>query len=459
MKANRLTLRIAIYLFISLLAPNIMHADNSLISSVIVDRTNSSNDEVLFQVSFFDALTSNPQNFPDFYIVALPTSHDFADSSHIICGTDTSDPSIELDTEISWEIDSNDSSVLTISMTGMSQEGYYGICPTNNENAFEDISAPVSEFYKLNYPAYVTNVTSSNLDGTYIKDDTILITIKFSEPVWFSEDFNPSLELELNNPETFAYLAVPFDVETITDTLEFEYTVIDGDTTDDLQYESTASFVLLDGYSVDTFGTELDVYQALPSVNPVAPNSLAGNKDIIVDTIMEPQEAGEPLEVNAISEDKDSVKQGKSGGGVVSINTINTSSSDNSPLPEEAESAVTDSSCPHFITYHDVGERKDEIQKIQGFLNTYENATLTVDGLYGMDTFQAVKAFQSKYASAILEPWGLGPDEATGFWYKSTVRFANYLLGCDTPAIEVEDGIIIDEYPSDIKKYIESNTK
>jgi hypothetical protein len=59
-------------------------------------------------------------------------------------------------------------------------------------------------------------------------------------------------------------------------------------------------------------------------------------------------------------------------------------------------------------------------------------------GYYGPITDRAIRAFQAKYASEILTPWGM--TAPSGYWYKTTRKKANELVGCQEGAVELENG-------------------
>lgn len=61
----------------------------------------------------------------------------------------------------------------------------------------------------------------------------------------------------------------------------------------------------------------------------------------------------------------------------------------------------------------------EEVKILQNFLNGHMNSGLVVDGVFGGKTEAAVKAFQLKYASDILTPWG--NTVPTGIVYKTTL--------------------------------------
>ena len=92
-------------------------------------------------------------------------------------------------------------------------------------------------------------------------------------------------------------------------------------------------------------------------------------------------------------------------------------------------------SCPVFTGYAKIWDRnndKNEVVKIQNFLNDKMGESLKADGTFGLGTYFAVKRFQEKYYSEIIVPWAPvnGLDHSTGWWHKTTSAWANELLGC-----------------------------
>src|SRR3989338_5010158 len=68
------------------------------------------------------------------------------------------------------------------------------------------------------------------------------------------------------------------------------------------------------------------------------------------------------------------------------------------------------------------GVKNDETQVklLQQYLNTYEHANLVLDGVFDADDETAVIAWQEKYASEILAPWGI--VHGTGYIYKTSLQ-------------------------------------
>lgn len=62
----------------------------------------------------------------------------------------------------------------------------------------------------------------------------------------------------------------------------------------------------------------------------------------------------------------------------------------------------------------------NDVKLLERYLNTYENAALTVDGVYAMNDYEAVVKWQEKYANEILKPWGL--SKGTGYVFITSLR-------------------------------------
>ncbi|MDM8551145.1 hypothetical protein QUF72_13760, partial [Desulfobacterales bacterium HSG2] len=116
----------------------------------------------------------------------------------------------------------------------------------------------------------VTSVTSTAADGTYYETGSIAVTVIFSENVIVTG--TPQLTLETG--------VVDYTSGTGSDTLTFNYTISESDTSTDLDYVSTAALAL-NGGSIKN-GSGDDAVLTLPS--PGEANSLGDNKAIVIDT-------------------------------------------------------------------------------------------------------------------------------------------------------------------------------
>lgn len=66
---------------------------------------------------------------------------------------------------------------------------------------------------------------------------------------------------------------------------------------------------------------------------------------------------------------------------------------------------------------------QEEVEKLETFLNESEWESLDVDGRYGQDDFDAVKRFQVKHRSEILDPWDI--SNPTWYVYTTTIKKIN----------------------------------
>jgi hypothetical protein len=82
-------------------------------------------------------------------------------------------------------------------------------------------------------------------------------------------------------------------------------------------------------------------------------------------------------------------------------------------------------SCSYLRDYLKIDWQNDpiEVLKLQSFLNVFEKENLSLTGVFGQATFEAVQRFQVKYKGDILEPWG--PKVTTGFVYILTKKKIN----------------------------------
>jgi peptidoglycan hydrolase-like protein with peptidoglycan-binding domain len=93
-----------------------------------------------------------------------------------------------------------------------------------------------------------------------------------------------------------------------------------------------------------------------------------------------------------------------------------------------------DGTCGIYLTQflrRGVQNDTGEVRKLQEFLNLHMNAGLMVDGIFGIQTEQAVNTFQLAYWEEILAPWApYGFPEVmkpSGWVYKTTQRKINMI--------------------------------
>lgn len=105
------------------------------------------------------------------------------------------------------------------------------------------------------------------------------------------------------------------------------------------------------------------------------------------------------------------------------------------PFSNEGSVLGATTSCsPYLYTYIMYGANnndKSEVMKLQQFLNEYLGYNLPIDGVYGLDSYNALKAFQLKHSQEVLSPWvGItlqNASKGTGFMYKTTQRWINMI--------------------------------
>ncbi|MBI2605031.1 MAG: hypothetical protein HYW49_03015 [Deltaproteobacteria bacterium] len=121
--------------------------------------------------------------------------------------------------------------------------------------------------------ATVTNVSSTNANGTYALGQTIAVTVTFSKAVTVTG--TPQLTLETGTSDAVVSLS-----GSSSNTLTFNYTVSAGHSSANLNYLSTTSLALNGGTIKDTDGNNATL--TLPALTSA--NSLGGNKNIVVST-------------------------------------------------------------------------------------------------------------------------------------------------------------------------------
>ena len=122
-----------------------------------------------------------------------------------------------------------------------------------------------------------TNVTSTTTNGTYTVGAVIDVQVDFNENVFVdTTGGTPTILLETGAIDRTAIYVSGSG----TSSLHFSYTVQPGDLSSDLDYASINALVLNGGTLHDTAGNNASL--TLPTV--AGANSLAGNKNIVIDT-------------------------------------------------------------------------------------------------------------------------------------------------------------------------------
>ena len=170
-------------------------------------------------------------------------------------------------------------------LSGSSDHSYFrmenGCTDTDDNDADFFLQSPSDPQNSTSIPIKclkVVNVTSTTVNGIYQEDDSIVITVQFSSNV--NVTGFPTLLLETGITDRNAI----YSSGSGSDTLTFNYTVQNGDVSDDLDYVATDSLSLNGGSIVGAVG---DADLTLPE--PGQPDSLGANKDIIIDNQIPPE--------------------------------------------------------------------------------------------------------------------------------------------------------------------------
>lgn len=76
-----------------------------------------------------------------------------------------------------------------------------------------------------------------------------------------------------------------------------------------------------------------------------------------------------------------------------------------------------------FSRFNSSNNDEGEVQKLQKFLNEHLGTNISTAGIFDSDTNEAVKRFQEKYRSEILDPWGM--SSPSGYVYLTTRKTIN----------------------------------
>ncbi len=109
-----------------------------------------------------------------------------------------------------------------------------------------------------------------------------------------------------------------------------------------------------------------------------------------------------------------------------------------------------------FNKYLFLGSRGKEVEKVQNFLKDLGFYKGPIDGIYDEEVKRAVQDFQNENYEEILKPWGIPCKCATGYWYQSTLNFANKLIGCEKPLPKLNFGkpiaCVVEKFPNEFKR-------
>jgi hypothetical protein len=94
----------------------------------------------------------------------------------------------------------------------------------------------------------------------------------------------------------------------------------------------------------------------------------------------------------------------------------------------------------HLTGYVGLGKNNDstEVMKLQSVLRDIEGFDVLVTGIYDNASYEAVRAFQLRYASEVLEPWGIA--QPTGYVYYTTKKKINEVYCNNQREFPLTDG-------------------
>ena len=160
-----------------------------------------------------------------------------------------------------------------IDFSGIDNTSIVGLTTASNDGPVSVLK--ILQFGPPSISPVITNVNSSQTDGTYTVGEIINITITFDQAVDVTG--TPQLTLETGTTDR----VIDYASGSGSNTLTFNYTVQAGDTSADLDYHDTAALVL-NGGTINTAGdsTVADLTLATPGTA----NSLGANKALVINT-------------------------------------------------------------------------------------------------------------------------------------------------------------------------------
>lgn len=128
------------------------------------------------------------------------------------------------------------------------------------------------------------------------------------------------------------------------------------------------------------------------------------------------------------------------GSGIPSGQVLGTSTSTQPDFGPACERYVTDFLGPRRTN------NPEQVRRLQTVLRDFKKMDIDITGVYDTKTTAAVKAFQEKYRSQILAPWGL--SSGTGFVYLTTQKKINEIYCKNTAqfSLSSDEQKIIDSF-------------
>ena len=180
---------------------------------------------------------------------------------------------------------------------------------------------------------------------------------------------------------------------------------------------SKISFVIQDGDVLDD-----DIIANMTIVDPVGPATL------IVTTTSSSGGGGTRYYCRDSSASNYTTRKGKEDNGLckyeaipTTVDTVGDTAQDLLNEIAGTNTAHAAGSCSPLLSTNmsrNITTNTNDVKDLQNFLNNTQGEDLKVDGTYDEEDYEAVKRFQNKYKSSVLDIWGLGT--ATGYVGRTT---------------------------------------
>jgi len=94
--------------------------------------------------------------------------------------------------------------------------------------------------------------------------------------------------------------------------------------------------------------------------------------------------------------------------------------------------------CPAFVEHNSLTENASspEVAKTKTLLSELGFFSGSAAPIFDASLATSLARFQETFSETMLKPWGLA--SGTGYKYKTTNKFLNMLVGCETPAVELD---------------------
>jgi len=276
-----------------------------------------------------------------------------------------------------------------------------GTCTFITENAFLAEGTLTTQDPTSDYPVGLIDFQVSCTNPGESSDVTIYYSEQYDTSTWSYKKFdgNGNVYSDITDLVTFGTHTYTTGPETGTTVTTVSFTVTDGD-------PRTDEDGIADGIINDPSGPAVPVVISSESSG----GSSSGNRRYCNDP-------------TASNYESDGTGRG--------TDAVCKYDQDEQEIQETIAENTTNLSCPYFTQYMRTGDQGDNVKTVQAFMQTKGHYTGPLDGVFGTDLDQSVRAFQNANHERILQPWGIAPGGGTGYLYQSTRAHMNIMSGCD----------------------------